>query len=345
MKVLLVRPGPHWSVADVANGWSKAFRRLGVDLYELDLDNVLWFYANAKVPQDGTDILAFDWDGAVREAADRIKARVLEFWPDVVFVVSGFFVREPVIDLFRARGITTVLLATESPYQDDQQLEWARHFDVTLLNDPTNIDLFMGECRNVFYTGHSYDPDVHKPGPATPDLVSDVCMVGTGYPSRISWLEQVDWDGVDLRLGGNWSGLADHPLRDRVAHTQLSGCLDNVEAVDWYRSTKIGLNLYRREADRPDLVDGWSMGPREVELAACGAFYMTEARGENEQLLPFVPKIESPAQFSEEMRWWLDRPHQRHKIALKAREVLSGWTFENRAAVLLRLLERQPVTI
>lgn len=340
MKILFVRPGPHWSVADVANGWVEAFRRLGADVCEVDLDNILWFYANAEVPHADGMILAFDWEGAVREAADRLKARTLEFWPDVVFIVSGFFVREPVVDLFRARGIRTVLLCTESPYQDDQQLEWAKHFDVTLLNDPTNIDLFLAECRNVFYVGHSYNPRVHHPGPAVPGLVSDVCMVGTGYPSRIDWLNQVDWSGVDLRLGGNWKGLEDHPLRAHVGHAQLGGCLDNAEAVDWYRSTKIGLNLYRKEADRPDLTDGWAMGPREVELAACGTFYMSEARGENEELLPFVPKIESPEQFSTELRWWLGHPNERDRIAQKAREVLAGWTFENRAAVLLRLLDQ-----
>lgn len=340
MKVMLVRPGPHWSVSDVADGWAAAFRTLGADLFEVDLDNILWFYANAEVPHGDGKILAFDWEAAVREAADRVKARVLEFWPDVVFVVSGFFVRTPIIDLLRARGIRTVLLCTESPYQDDQQLEWAEHFDVTLLNDPANIERFVERCRNVFYVGHSFDPQRHHPGPATAGIGSDVCMVGTGYPSRIGWLSEVDWSGVDLRLGGNWKGLEDHPLRAHVGHAQLGGCLDNREAVEWYRSTKVGLNLYRKEADRPDLVDGWAMGPREVELAACGVFYMTEARGENEELLPFVPKIESPAQFSEEMRWWLAHPDERDKIARKARQVLAGWTFENRARTLMGLLDQ-----
>ncbi len=345
MKVMMVRPGPHWSVADVADGWARAFRALGADLFEVDLDNILWFYANAKVPQNDEEVLAFDWDGAVREAGDRIKARTLEFWPDVVVVVSGFFVREPLIDLLRARGIATVLICTESPYQDVQQAGWAEHFDVTLINDPTNAAMFQQVCKNVYYVGHSYDPVKHRPGPGVDGLRSDVCMVGTGYPSRIAWLDQVDWSGIDLRLGGNWRGLEDHPLRHRVAQAKLSGCLDNTETADWYRSTLVGLNLYRKEADAPSLSDGWAMGPREVELAACETFYMTEARGENRALLPFVPVVESPAQFSEDVRWWLDRPKERTKIARKAREALAGWTFENRARLLLQLLDRQPVTI
>ena len=35
-----------------------------------------------------------------------------------------------------------VLLHTESPYQDDEQLERAAHADVNLLNDPVNIDAY-----------------------------------------------------------------------------------------------------------------------------------------------------------------------------------------------------------
>lgn len=345
MRILFITPGPNWSVADVARGWSRALTRLGADVHTVELENYLWFYANAEVEKNGERGLAFDWDQAVIEAGERIKAHALTWWPDVVVVVSGFFARPFLIDLLRARGMATVLIATESPYQDRQQLEWAEHYDVTILNDPTNIAEFQGRCRNVFYAGHSYDPAVHHPGPPVERLRSDVCMVGTGYPSRIGWLEQVDWTGIDLRLGGNWQGLADHPLRRYVPQFRLDGCLDNDETADWYRSTKVGLNLYRREADEGSHADGYSMGPREVELAACGTFYMTEARGENRELLPFVPTFESPAEFREGLGWWLARPDERDKVARKAREVLAGWTFENRAAVLLRLLDRQPVSL
>ena len=345
MRVLLVTPGPQFSVADVARGWGRALTDLGVDLQTCDMSSYLWFYSNAEVPKDDEKIRAFDWGQAVVEAGERMKGQAFTWWPDVVIVISGFFARPFLIDLFRARGMTTVLICTESPYQDQQQLEWAEHYDVTILNDPTNIGMFESRCRNVFYAGHSYDPRVHHPGPAIESLRSDVCMVGTGYPSRIGWLERVDWSGVDLRLGGNWKGLADHPLRAYCPAGELDQCLDNDETADWYRSTQVGLNLYRKEADEGSTAFGYSMGPREIELAACGTFYMTEARPENRELLPFVPVVESPEQFREDLGWWLDRPQKRADIAQKAREMLAGWTFENRARTLLGLLDRQPVTL
>ena len=340
MRVLVLNPGANFSVTDVARGWTRALERLTPTL-ALNLEDRLFVAANSRLPYQGDDTdlrLAWDWQGAVRHVQDQILAAVWRAKPDIVLVVSGFFVHPDTLDLIRERA-KTVLLCTESPYQDDQQLEWAQHYDVTLLNDPTNIEQFAAVCPLVRYVPHSYDPTVHYPGPPVHDYLSDCVIVGTGYPSRIAFLEQVDWTGVDLALLGNWTGLADHPLRRYLRQpVERQGC-DNDLAIDYYRSTRASLNLYRTEADSPELSAGWSMGPREVELAACGTFFLTGERGENREVLPFVPLIGTPDEVSDDLRWWLAHERERDKVVLKARETLAGWTFENRARSLMGLLE------
>jgi spore maturation protein CgeB len=258
------------------------------------------------------------------------------------------------VQLLRARGSKVVWVCTESPYEDDAQLTRAKWgADLVVLNDPTNIDRYHAAGIPAVYVPHSYDPAIHMPGPVRPEYESDVCIVGTGYPSRVQWLGQMDWTGIDLALCGMWKTLEGHRLARHVRGVttgpddpdRLETCIDNRETVLWYQSTAASLNLYRREAERPELSAGYAMGPREIELAACGTFYVTEPRGENVERFPFIPKIESPQEAEEVLRWYLAHDDERALIARLAREAVQGWTFEARTAEVLRTLDRAPVSV
>ena len=87
-----------------------------------------------------------------------------------------------------------------------------------------------------------------------------------------------------------------------------------------------------------DLVAGWAMGPREVEAAACGGFFLRDPRGEGDEVLSMLPTFTSPAEASDLLRYYLARPDERTDLALKAREAVAGRTFDAHAANLLRWL-------
>jgi spore maturation protein CgeB len=99
------------------------------------------------------------------------------------------------------------------------------------------------------------------------------------------------------------------------------------------------LNLYRREAHAADKADGWSMGPREVEMAACGLFFLRDPRPEGDEVLDMLPTFATPEDASEQLRWYLGHDGEREAAARKAREAIQDRTFDNHAARLLRLLE------
>ncbi len=184
----------------------------------------------------------------------------------------------------------------------------------------------------------AHDPDIHTPGPPRAGFESDFCFVGTAYPGRIAFFEQVDFTGLDVALAGNWMFLPEgHPLRKLVAH-DINLCCDNLETVELYRSTKLSANLYRTEAQRPGLLDGWACGPREIELAATATFFLREARGESDELFPMMPVFSDPAELGELVRWWAARPDQRHTAVTQARAAIEGRTFDNNARRLLQLL-------
>jgi hypothetical protein len=216
----------------------------------------------------------------------------------------------------------------------------AEHADLNLINDPMNLAAFERVAPTV-YTPHSYRPDIHMPGPSVPELVSDFAFVGTGFQSRIDFFERMNLDGLDVLLGGNWARLADDsPLREFVAHDP-EDCMDNTQTVDVYRSAKVGLNLYRREAENDHLSTGWAMGPREVEMAAAGLFFLRDPRPEGDEVLPMLPTFTTPEDAADQLRYWLANKDTRHALAEKAREAIADRTFTNQAARVLRLLDKE----
>ena len=335
MRVLICHPGPSFSVADVWAGWAKALRQAGCDVGEFNLNDRLEFYEKSHVSNDdGPFEKCFDTEEAVRLACRGLESACYRFWPDVVIVVSGFYFDPATYDVMRDRGHKVVLLHTESPYEDDRQWARAHHVDLNLLNDPTNIERFR-QVAPTEYFGHAYDPDVHHPTEEPAEF--DVSFVGTGYPSRIKMLEQVDWSGLSVALAGNWPLDDDHVLRPFLVH-KPDECIANGTAADLYRRSRLSLNIYRQEATARAHADGWAMGPREVELAACGTFYLTEARGENRAVLPMVPTFDGPDDLGRKIRWWLDRPEERARVTAEAQAAVADRTFHNHGRRLLRLL-------
>lgn len=336
MRALVVRPGPAFSVADVANGWVKGLQANRVEVIDFPFDDRMGFYATAHIDRDGEMVRVFENpEHAARLAADGILAAAYKLWPDIVIIISGFFVPPDTYHLLRSRGHKVVLLHTESPYEDDRQLLRAAHATLNVLNDPTNLHRFE-EVGPSVYIPHAYDPEVHHPRPADPDAASDFCFVGTGYQSRIDFLERVDFTDIDVALAGNWKATTpDSPLRKHMAH-DLDECCPNDQTAVLYASTKVSANLYRKEATESS--DGWAMGPREVELAAIGTFFLREPRGESDELLHMLPTFDSPGDFSEKLRWWLAHDTTRKEAARLARLAVADRTFASHAARLLRLI-------
>lgn len=337
MRWLVVQPGPNFSVHDVYVGWCEALRDAGEQVSRYALDERLTFYGNLLLEAGpGVFRRALDGPQATERAIDGIFSHLYRWQPDVLMFVSAFFMPTELLDMARARGTRVVILHTESPYEDDRQVALAEHADVNVVNDPTNLKRFPA---GTFYLPHAYRPQIHHPGPPSPDAACDLAFVGTGYPSRARFFEAMNLDGIDTVLAGNWQALAsDSPLHKHLG-TDPELCLDNTDTADVYRSAKVGINLYRRESERPELEQGWAMGPREVEMAACGMPFLRDPRGEGDELLPMLPTFSSPAEASELLRWWLTHDDARLEAARLARAAVADRTFANNAAALLSRLD------
>lgn len=347
MRWLVVHPGPQFSVHDVYVGWTEALRALGEDVLEFNLHERLQVYDAALLetgsvsPGGHPEVRkAFTREQAIMAAIQGVTGACYTWWPDVVLGVSAFFLPSWHLDVMRDRGHKVVLLMTESPYQDDEQLKRAEHADLTLLNDPVNIEAYrrLGPAE---YMPHAYRPRVHHPGQAFPVLRSDFAFVGTGFKSRVEFFEQMDFSGLDVLLAGTWPDLAeDSPLRAHMPGGEVVQCTDNAETADIYRSARCGINFYRRESEPGHAGEGWAVGPREIEMAATGLFFLRDSRPEGDALLPSLPVFDGPGDASEKLRWWLAHDAAREAAATEARRAVADRTFEANARRLLKLLDR-----
>jgi hypothetical protein len=308
---------------------------IGVEVAEYNLHDRLNFFARAHLRnEDGEFTKALKEDEAVHLAAAGLKQACYDWWPEVVVIISGFFIHSLLAEIMRARGHKVVMVMTESPYEDDRQLEQADGVDVVVLNDPTNIDQFLAANPNTIYLPHCYDPTLHYPGES--DFAADCVFVGTGFPSRVEFMQKVDWTGIDLGLAGNWRDVPDELARF-VVHDQTD-CLPSERTADCYRGALTSFNLYRTEAQRDDLSEGWAMGPREVELAACGTWFARQSRPEGDDLFPMLPIFETPDELGDLIRWAIANPDKRLRAAENARAAVHDRTFDVNARRLLSLL-------
>ena len=340
MRWLIGHPGPSFSVADVYEGWAEALRGLGEDVFEFNMDRRLQFYDAALIhPAAAPEPLkAMTRERAVGRAVCTIYEELYKWWPHYVLLISAFWYPPQILGLMRSRGHKVILLHTEAPYQDDEQLIRAAHADLNLVNDPVSLDRYKALGVPARYMPHAYRPSVHYPDPGAQKLW-DLSFVGTGFPSRIRFFEEMNLDGLDVRLAGPWMDLPeDSPLRDWT-DTDPEGCLDNTETADVYRQSKAGINFYRREGEDTWDRQALAISPREVEMAASGLFFLRDPRPEGDEVLGMLPTFDSPGDAGEQLRWWLARDDDREAAAVKAREAIQDRTFENHARKLLAMLD------
>ena len=176
--------------------------------------------------------------------------------------------------------------------------------------------------------------------------------------SRIEILSQVDWDatGSDFTLKGLWPDLDESsPLWPYYTE----GLVKNEGVVDDYRSSDICLNIHRQEGeivvferDTPTsyakeranfkIKDAWSMNNRACEIAATGAFQISDnTRGETAEVFgDSVPRfsMDEPAELQELVAYYTRRPELRAKKAQEARMRINGRTYlENIKQMLTRI--------
>lgn len=338
LRVLLLHPGASWSTADVESGLRYGLVKHGVEVIQYRLDQRIdaskrWLYAAWRRAQKGNPAIEKPTtEDIFYHAASGSLEMALNHLVDAVVIVSAMFMHPNMIELLKRAKLTVTVLFTESPYDMDKELKVARMVDGCWTNERSSLAAFQAVNANSGYLPHAWHPQRHQTGAQPGDEVfpqHDVVFVGSAFHERVTWLQSIDWTGIDLGLYGSWAGLPSRsPLRAFVKDAQI----DNAVTAALYRRAKIGLNLYRKSMGwgrgAPQIAHAESMNPRGYELAACGAFHLSDARAEVRELFgDLVPTFETSAQASDLIRRWLADDAGRRAIAsqLPARVAESSW--------------------
>lgn len=329
-----------------------ALRNLGCQVFEYNLNDRLIFYNMAMIDSGEVDETdhpivrsAMTQEQAWWAAMQGLSHEILDKEPDIVLFVSAFFASKLTLGILRKSKLQpkVIILHTEAPYEDSKQEMRAAYAHLNMLNDEISVPRFA-KFGPAVYMPHAYAPHVHFPrtGPVDRELASDFVFIGSAFDSRKKFFGAMDLTGIDMLIGGaDWGSVeADSPLAQFIGTDPgAPDCVDNPQAAALYRNSKSGINFYRREAEE-GAVQGVSMGPREIELSACGLFFLRDPRPESDEVFGgILPSFSGPEDASEQLRWWLAHDRQREEAAAKACAAVQDRTFENNARRFLRLVE------
>lgn len=341
MKVHLVYDIAPSSTRDVADGLRDGLRSCGVELTVSPTHQYVSHLMRLSPDPTGRNLPPDVAAALYGLVAKLILADAMLYAPDVILVVSGWVMPRMVIDLVRRHtGARAALYLTESPYQDQEQVEQEAFgaYDLVFCNELASLDFMAASHGNVVYLPHSINPEVHRP-PAGGIFSSGPAayMCATGFTERMALLGAADWSGLSLVLEGFWPRAEDHGLGQFVRPNTVA----NRDLPRRYYEAGANLNIHRttrtwheNEGDEQHVRTGQSIGPRVYEVLAAGGFLMTDHRREMDGFLRDGQELvifDGPRELSDKLRHYLARPDERLRISEAGRRAVSDCTFSSRA--------------
>lgn len=278
-------------------------------------------------------------NGYLQLVSQAVLAKVESFEPDLVLALAQAPMSRAALKRLRKDGVATAMWFVEDYRLFTYWQAYAQFYDffAVIQKEPFLSQLAAMGQPNALYLPLAADPEFHRPLELTAverrKWGSDLSFMGAGYPNRRVAFRQLL--GHDFKIwGSDWEG---DPVL--APYVQLGGMrIEPADCVRIFNATKINLNLHSSVDPSRLVSDGDFVNPRTFELAACGAFQLTDRRA----LLPesFGPDEISTFGSMDELLALIDhfltRPEDREAVAARARQrVLQEHTYERRMETLL----------
>lgn len=259
---------------------------------------------------------------------------------DIVICLAQAPLSPRVLTELRQRGIITVMWFVEDCLRFKTWKELSPYFDYMFLIQEGQAlkNVEAAGAGRAIYLPVGCDPAVHAPVPLSADeqerFGSDLSFLGAGYNNRRQMFATLV--NYDFKIWGTeWPDCL--PF-DRLVQ-EKGRRLEPEEYVKIFNASKINLNLHssmERDGVEPF---GDFVNPRTFELAAAGAFQLTDGR----TLLP--PMFEYGKELAifndrkelvEQIDYFLAHPDERSKFTEAARKrALSEHTYRQRIQTML----------
>lgn len=263
---------------------------------------------------------------AVRECA-RVRPR--HFLAVGLPLLKGSAVRA-----IRELGTRTVNYPTDDPWNPAHRSRWSlaslEQFDRIASPRRANLaQLRSLGVPDVRYVPFGYDPRHCFPESPDPSLACDLIFVGGADPDRVRWIRPLVEAGIRVALyGAYWERFA-----ETRPWTRGQAPPDVIRRAT--ATARVTLCLVRR-ANR----DGHVM--RSLEAAAIGGCMAVEDTDEHRDIFgaeqDSVVYFNSPADLVSKVRWLLDRPSERERLARSVQQRITHGanTYADRLVAMLR---------
>ncbi|MEW6325005.1 MAG: glycosyltransferase [Nitrospirota bacterium] len=268
-----------------------------------------------------------------------------EIRPDLLLVLGGVTIQPETLGALRRRSVTVTNWFGDYPAHFDYTMAVAPHYDYFFVSDSLSRDRHQAAGhRHVHWLPFGCLPEwangtEEKRDAVASDFIagdSDVIFVGSWYPEREAFLEQLARDCRLAIWGPGWERAARGPLRERIRGGAL-------RAEQWrrlYQRTPITLNLHYGFGG-PAESYGAMANTRVFEALAAGGFLVSDEKKDLAALLSAGREFigfHDLRECSEKIRYYADHPAERRAIAGHGqRAVLAGHTYEHRLRHLLTI--------
>lgn len=276
----------------------------------------------------------------LRPFGGELLGLVRQFRPDVVLATGLAPIEAAVLEAIGVDGIRRINFLTDDPWNPVHRAPWflatLPHYDHVWSPRHANLhDLRLSGVRRIDYLPFAYNPQVHWVDVPTADdrgaYDVDVLLAGGADADRVAWLAPIIRAGFTVALyGGYWN-------RYGATRRHARGFLDAAGLRTATVSARVCLGLVRR-ANR----DGHSM--RTFEVPAMGGCLLAERTSDHERLFgrdgECVLYADTPANAISHIRWLLDHPGERERLAAAAHTLVTegAHAYRDRLAVMLGAL-------
>jgi len=269
--------------------------------------------------------------------------------PDLVLVLNGLHTfpadHASQIDRIRALGIKTAVWFVDDPYFTDDSAKVATHYDHVFTHELSCVPFYKNiGCPDVRYLPLAVSTTLYRPLAVDSRYCSDICFIGVGFPNRVRLFNRLVPYFSRKRvviIGPLWNRLQGYRSIAGRVHLQR---VSEEESVKYYNGASVVINLHRAPDDpkynrNSRNIPALSINPRTYEIAACGAFQLTDVR---EDLPSFytpgydIATYESADDLLGRLEHYLRHEDERRRIALRGlSRTIREHTFPNRLRWLL----------
>ncbi|MGG4143568.1 glycosyltransferase [Paenibacillus algorifonticola] len=290
-------------------------------------------------------------------SAEQLAEQAAAISPDIVLVMNGLHTfpanHLQQIGEVKQRGFRTAVWFVDDPYMTEKTVAAAPHYDIVLTHELGTLELYRSiGCTNVHYLPLAVHAGLYRPQRSNSAFASDVCFIGQGFWNRIGLIDAISERLLAKRRkiflsGGLWERLAVYKRLQPFIHTDW---LSAKQTIPYYNNAKIVINIHRTTEAGSDNFNalqspGRSINPRTYEIAACGAFQLTDIRED----LPYyytagqeIETFQDAEELAAKIDFYLENEEARSRIAVNGlRRTLRDHTFRSRAVQLLQLIMRE----